>query len=173
MAKKSPGAPRTSSGITNEYIKAKTGLRPLTAAEHKRLGLAASKRLYTSQKPGVKKLNPEKLTPRRQARQGALLYARTQEGMGAKVTLEAEAKRNKGKNRGRSHMTTYQQTLNDFSKQTGRKKGELRKDKSFKSLYKDYKSESRAPGATRKRLEALRELDPINAEYYSRLLERY
>lgn len=186
MAGKTPRAPRTSSGVSNKYIKEKTGFRPLTQAElakvvelnrksgwSNKAAKTLGSRAYTSQKEGVKKLDLTKVVSRRDARQAALTVKRTLNGMGDKVTLEREAKRNKNANRGRNHQTVYSQTLKDYAALTGRKKGELRKDPEFRRLYKDYSNESRSRAATRRRLEALRVLDPINSEYYSRLLERY
>jgi hypothetical protein len=85
MAKKAAVGSITKADIYNEK-----GLRALTASEHRKLGVEPSKRLYTSQKAGVKTLDRNKVVSRRYALEATIFAIE-----GKKTSLEKKAKENK------------------------------------------------------------------------------
>lgn len=186
MAYKKPAKVPGKLRITEADIKAATGARVLTSAEARRSG--ASLRTYTTQKPGVKKLDKSKFLSRRQVTKQTLsvIY-----GGGKVVTPEKRAAINFAEAGGRSTQTLFQERRRQYAIQkygkpkirttrSGRIVEEfpvklssitLKSDKAFARLYRESQSEGRDRVSTIRRLTALYDL--TGDEYYKQLLQRY
>ena len=180
--------------IKRKEAVADLGYRPLTIAEHRELGIAPSKRLYTRQKAGVKKLREDMTAPRRRIEEEAIgrryeAIAADKRAARAGMSTMDRATRYALAYRDREYARTVDAAIDSGDPIPKAPKGHegiraVQRAPEFKRLYKNAtnntgsgkpgsKKNRRERKATARRLEALRDFDVFNEDEFADLFTGY